>query len=89
MHPHGWLSSAYYVVVPPGTEEHPGREGWLQLGRPDLPLPGVAADSLIQRLVPPRPGRLVLFPSMLWHGTLPFSSPAERMTIAFDVVLTA
>jgi hypothetical protein len=36
--------------------------------------------------VAPQPGRLVLFPSMLWHGTVPFSARAERLTIAFDVV---
>jgi len=86
VHPHGWLSSAYYVAVPKGIEDHPQREGWLQLGRPDLPLPGVAPDSLVQRLVAPRPGRLVLFPSMLWHGTRPFAAAGERLTIAFDVV---
>ncbi len=86
VHPHGWVSSAYYVAVPEGVAEHPQREGWLQFGRPDLPLAGVARDTLVQRMVAPQPGRLVLFPSMLWHGTVPFSAAAERLTIAFDVV---
>ena len=86
VHPHGWISSAYYVAVPDGVAEHPHHEGWLQFGRPDLPLPDVSRDALIQRLVAPQPGRLVLFPSMLWHGTMPFSADGERLTIAFDVV---
>jgi hypothetical protein len=36
--------------------------------------------------VQPRPGRLVLFPSYMWHGTMPIEGEAPRMTIAFDMV---
>lgn len=36
------------------------------------------------QLVEPKVGRLVLFPSTMWHGTVPFAD-AERMTVAFDV----
>jgi hypothetical protein len=31
-------------------------------------------------------GRLVLFPSYMWHGTVPFLSPTARTTIAFDAI---
>jgi tetratricopeptide (TPR) repeat protein len=86
VHPHGWVSSAYYVSVPPVCDDATRREGWLRFGRPDLPLPGIDRDSLVQRELQPRPGRLVLFPSMAWHGTRPFDDAAERLTIAFDVM---
>ena len=33
-----------------------------------------------------RVGRLVLFPSYMWHGTVPFEADQPRMTVAFDVV---
>jgi hypothetical protein len=36
--------------------------------------------------VQPRVGTLVLFPSYMWHGTVPFRSTQARTTIAFDVV---
>jgi Putative 2OG-Fe(II) oxygenase len=36
--------------------------------------------------VQPAPGRLVLFPSYMWHGTIPFHDAQPRTTIAFDVV---
>jgi hypothetical protein len=29
---------------------------------------------------------LVLFPSYLWHGTMPFETGGRRLTAAFDVV---
>jgi predicted 2-oxoglutarate/Fe(II)-dependent dioxygenase YbiX len=32
----------------------------------------------------PKPGRLVLFPSFLFHGTRPFTG-GERLTVAFDL----
>lgn len=86
VHPHGWVSSVYYVAVPGGVVDSPQHEGWLQFGRPDLPLPGLDRDTLVQHRVAPQAGRLVLFPSMLWHGTVPFSAAGERLTIAFDLV---
>jgi uncharacterized protein (TIGR02466 family) len=83
VHPHGWLSSAYYVQVPPVVADPQQRQGWLQFGAPDFDL-GLATPA--QRLVQPKAGRLVLFPSMLWHGTMPFNDHEPRVTIAFDVV---
>lgn len=78
VHPAGWISSAFYVSLPPAG---PGREGWLTLGQPQAEL---GIDLPPTRLIEPRPGRLVLFPSTMWHGTIPFEA-GERLTVAFDV----
>lgn len=78
-HPMGWLSSAFYVSLP-GDDA-----GALALGTPP---PELGLDLSPRRIVPPRAGRLVLFPSTLWHSTLPFRS-GERLNIAFDVVTAA
>jgi uncharacterized protein (TIGR02466 family) len=79
VHPMGWLSSALYVVLPP---DH-GRDqaGWLTLGEPQAKL---GLDLPPHKTVEPKPGRLALFPSWMWHGTRPFDE-GERMTVAFDV----
>lgn len=79
LHPQGWLSSAFYVVVPDVGAS--SQEGHLTLGEPQPALNTGLAPYLT---VEPRPGRLVLFPSTLWHGTRPFAR-GERMTVAFDV----
>ena len=81
VHPQGWISSAFYVALPRFDE---GGEGWLVLGEPPADL-ATGLDPL--RKVKPREGQLVLFPSMMWHGTLPFDK-GERMTVAFDVAPT-
>lgn len=82
VHPEGWISSAYYAVVPPGVAGANDHQGWIQFGEPRWPVPNVTAE----RFVEPRAGRLVLFPSCMWHGTVPFRDGEERMTIAFDAV---
>lgn len=81
-HPEGWLSSAYYVSVPDEVADTRSRSGWLKFGEPRLPVPGLDADHFVQ----PRPGRLVLFPSYMWHGTNAISGVQPRLTVAFDAV---
>jgi hypothetical protein len=81
LHPEGWISSAYYVAVPEVTCTGAGQEGWIKFGEPRWPTPACTVEKVVQ----PKAGRLVLFPSYMWHGTIPFSS-GERMTAPFDVV---
>jgi len=81
IHPFGWFSSALYVALPPPEARGPEPAGWLTLGEPQAQL-GLAVEPF--RLVEPKPGRLVLFPSTMWHGTRPFAQ-GERLTVAFDV----
>ncbi|PZT90629.1 MAG: hypothetical protein DI637_03350 [Citromicrobium sp.] len=82
VHNMGWISSAFYLTLPEELSEDRAGEhsGWLALGEsrdlvPDLPP---------LQMIKPKIGRLVLFPSSMWHGTRPFVS-GERMTVAFDI----
>lgn len=59
------------------------RQGWIKFGEPGF---DVGLSNPIRRMIQPVPGRLVLFPSFMWHGTVPFTDDARRTTIAFDVV---
>jgi len=83
VHPYGWISSALYIVLPPDMGE--AEAGFLTLGEPQAQL---KLDLPPSRVVEPKPGRLVLFPSWMWHGTRPFGA-GERLTIAFDVAIPA
>nr|WP_301332613.1 putative 2OG-Fe(II) oxygenase [Parerythrobacter lacustris] len=78
-HPQGWASSALYIVVPPETgRDHAGE---LALG---MPPPELGLGLGPTQYITPKPGRLALFPSTTWHGTVPFEGE-ERLTMAFDV----
>ena len=84
VHPHGWLSSACYVALPPTIGDgRTRRDGWLRFGRPGVKtVPPLDADHFVK----PRPGLLVLFPAYMWHGVEPFESDQPRLSVAFDVV---
>ena len=82
-HPVGWLSAVLYVALP--DDPGPAPAGALQLGAPPAEL-GLDIQPYV--VIPPRAGQMVVFPSILWHGTYPFAA-GERLNIAFDVVPTS
>lgn len=85
IHPGGWVSGVYYVQLPPemsGPED--GHEGWIQFG-------GVPDNCQLERerplrLIEPKEGTLVMFPSYYYHRTMPFESQTKRISIAFDAI---
>ncbi|WP_174301418.1 putative 2OG-Fe(II) oxygenase, partial [Caulobacter sp. S45] len=82
VHPRGWLSSACYIALPQAVEAE-GRQGWIKFGEPGTP---TAPQLGPEHFVKPEPGRLVLFPSYMWHGTTPFGGDTPRLSMAFDLV---
>lgn len=81
IHPMGWLSSAFYLHVPKADEMGSPQAGCLVLGEPP---PELNTGLTPYRIVEPKVGRLVLFPSIMWHGTQLFES-GERLSVAFDL----
>ncbi len=83
IHDEGWISACYYVAVPDVVADGTEKQGWIKFGEPGFE---VALERPVRRFIQPKPGRLVLFPSYMWHGTVPFHSSQTRTTVAFDVV---
>jgi uncharacterized protein (TIGR02466 family) len=83
LHPRGWISSCYYVALPDAVRAGEGRQGWITFGQSNLQL---GEHDQVAHAVRPEEGLLVLFPSYMFHGTVPFESAQARTTIAFDVV---
>lgn len=87
VHPRGWLSSAFYVDLPPavvaGSGQPGDRAGWLRLGCPGVATkPPLSPDGFVK----PVAGSLALFPAYLWHGVEPFDDSHPRLTVAFDAL---
>jgi hypothetical protein len=59
------------------------KQGWIKFGEPSFE---AGLKDPVRRAIQPKPGRLVLFPSYMWHGTVPFRDARARTTIAFDAV---
>lgn len=102
VHQEGWLSSAFYVELPDvvtkpdaksGSAQgnnktgnpagDSARQGWIRFGQPGSP---VQPAQTAQHFVKPEPGMLVLFPSYMWHGTVPFTGKQSRLTVAMDII---
>lgn len=84
-HPDAWLSGIYYVSVPDevgGPDS--GQNGWVEFGRPRMEYYG--ADQLDIRLIKPQVGMMILFPSYIWHRTLPLAGDAPRISVAIDFI---
>ncbi len=85
VHPAAWVSAVYYVQVPGEVrEDDPEAAGWIEFGRAPERL-GLEAAPRTRRLCPAE-GRLVLFPSYLYHRTVPFESDVQRISIAMDAL---
>lgn len=80
-HGDGWISGCYYVSVPAAVNQ--SGNGWIKFGQPEM---GRHFTHQPDYLVKPQAGLLVLFPSMMWHGTVPFDDEQYRVTVAFDIV---
>ena len=84
IHASAWLSGVYYVDIPDSVRpDDPGQAGWLELGRPPRYFDCKRPPAL--RTICPEAGRLVLFPSYVYHRTIPFDDAHTRVSVAFDL----
>jgi uncharacterized protein (TIGR02466 family) len=91
IHEIGWLSGAVYLAMP--TPKAGSNEGAFEYGThgddyPMLNIPGQPPKTLADfptAHIMPNVGDIVLFPSSLFHRTIPFSANESRICIAFDL----
>jgi len=84
MHPLAWLSGVYYTHLPADMSTANSEAGWLELNIPPKRFHSAPAPRTWR--IEPKEGRLIVFPSWLWHQTIPFDSEDDRVSIAFDAV---
>ena len=80
IHETGWLSGVFYLKIPKPLKKN---EGSINLSLQGLDYP--YDKSLPNFYYAPKPFDLILYPSSLFHYTVPFTSNDERHSIAFDV----
>ena len=96
-HPGAYWSGVYYVDDG-GIAEDASLGGELEFMDPRGPLPAMFAPHLgfamagglsagATERVPPKAGRLVMFPSWMMHQVRPYRGTAERISIAFNLTL--
>lgn len=81
IHEEGWISGCVYLQLP---DKCGGHEGSFEYGTDGDDYPRLH-DDFPSRIVDQIVGDLVLFPSSLFHRTIPFNSDQERVCVAFDI----
>ena len=82
IHVSGWLSGVFYLQVPQSTDPEEGAIE-LRLWGYDYP---ILKNNYPKQRYYPKDGSLMLFPSSLFHRTIPFYSNEERLSIGFDLI---
>ena len=82
IHERGWISGSIYLNLPLNRQEDEGNIRFSTDGM-DYPKDG---KLFPMKIVDLDLGDIVLFPSSLFHSTIPFNSNQRRITLAFDVV---
>lgn len=82
IHEVGWISGAVYLVLPKDKKDP--LEGCFEYGLHGDNYPQKHHDFPVG-IASPNVGDIVLFPSSLFHRTIPFNSNEERICIAFDL----
>ena len=86
IHEIGWLSGAVYLAMP--TPKAGSNEGAFEYGTHGDNYPicnPQLRDQFATASVLPKVGDIVLFPSSLFHRTIPYLANADRICIAFDL----
>jgi len=81
MHKEGWLSGSFYLNVPESLGKDDGNIVF-SLGGGGYPTDGKYYE---QKIVEVKERDICMFPSSLFHCTIPFESSEERISFAFDV----
>lgn len=80
-HPMGWLSTAFYISLPEPAKMGPAPAGHIAFGTPPAEL---RLDLPAYAHIAPRVGETAIFPSTMWHSTVPFHD-GERLALALDI----
>ena len=83
IHEEGWISGAVYLAIPKNSGASK-QEGAIELSSDGDQYPRLH-DEFEKKVILPKEGDVIFFPSSVFHRTIPFKSNEERVCIAFDV----
>ena len=82
IHKEGWLSSSIYLTLPSKKDNNDGDIGFTLHGG------NYPSDNRVypEKIVRVNEGDIVMFPSSIFHYTVPFNSDHKRISLAFDLI---
>ncbi len=94
------ISAVYYVSVPNSGSDEAGSLIFIDDARPNDITPGLGSQNTEiltavnklnedQAIYVPTEGRLIIFPAKQRHGVMENETEGDRLSLSFDIVLTA
>ena len=80
-HPDGWISGVFYLKVPDDLLDNEGSIEFSIHGYDHK----IIHNNFENYTYKPKEGDLLLFPSSLYHKTIPYQSKKDRVVVAFDL----
>ena len=80
MHENGWLSGSIYLNFPNFIKPN---EGCIKFSLTDEA--SSFNDEKLSKVLQIEEGDIIIFPSSLYHQTIPFTEDNERIVLAFDI----
>lgn len=85
VHNEGWMSGTYYAKVPDFDKDQlTQHDGCIQFGEPNVSY--ASERNSTRRVIEPKVGAVVLFPSYYWHGVRKFDRNGVRHSISYDLI---
>ena len=80
-HTSSWVSGVLYLNTPNNPDNN---EGSISFTTSGYKLPN--KNKPFEKIFKPNPGDIILFPSHLYHYTLPHSNLRERICLPFNII---
>ncbi|MDA9034271.1 putative 2OG-Fe(II) oxygenase [Hyphomicrobiales bacterium] len=80
-HTTGWVSGSFYIQIPKNLEKNEASIFFSLYGDG---YPVLNENKIPTKILDVKTGDIVIFPSSLFHGTIPFKSNDKRICFAFD-----
>lgn len=85
LHNEGWMSGTYYAKIPEFDDgQLAAHDGCIQFGEPNKMY--ATERNATQRIIRPKVGTVVMFPSYFWHGVRGFDRNGVRHSVSYDLI---
>ncbi len=84
-HRYGWITGSFYLQLPKNDDNKNAGNISFSYQGPEFPTKGKIFDSTIKNI---ETRDICIFPSSLFHNTIPFENTEERICLVFDLTKT-
>ena len=85
-HRYGWITGSFYLQVPKTCENNNAGNISFSYQGPEYPVNNKNFNSTIKKI---ETRDICIFPSSLFHQTIPFKSQEDRICLVFDLIKTS